>query len=255
MPPVKLSLSLGDERVILAHRTPVRFAEHPLLQHLDGRAPIHVVLPAYKATRTIPDVVAEMPVGGGRPRAADRRRVPRRDDDGRARARPRRAPPPCQPRLRRQPEDRLHAGAARRRRRDRDGPRRQPVRPGPRGRHGGADPRRRRGRRDRLAAARRPRDRGRDAALEVGRQPAADRDREPGVRRALLRVPHGLPGVLAPTSCARSRSCATPTTSCSTRRSSPRSSRARRAWWRSRSRRATSTRRPASTSRPASATP
>ena len=67
LPPVKLSLSLGDERVILAHRTPVTFAEHPLLQHLDGRAPIHVVLPAYKATRTIPDVVAEMPAS-----AADR---------------------------------------------------------------------------------------------------------------------------------------------------------------------------------------
>ncbi len=67
MPPVKLSLSLGDERVILAHRTPVRLAEHPLLQHLNGRAPIHVVLPAYKATRTIPDVVAEMPA-----EAADR---------------------------------------------------------------------------------------------------------------------------------------------------------------------------------------
>ena len=65
LPPVKLSLSLGDERVILAHRTPVRFAEHPLLQHLDGRAPIHVVLPAYKATRTIPDVVAEMPASAG----------------------------------------------------------------------------------------------------------------------------------------------------------------------------------------------
>ena len=29
----------------------------------NGRAPIHVVLPAYKATRTIPDVVKEMPVG------------------------------------------------------------------------------------------------------------------------------------------------------------------------------------------------
>ena len=53
--------------MILAHRTPVTFAEHPLLQHLDGRAPIHVVLPAYKATRTIPDVVAEMPAS-----AADR---------------------------------------------------------------------------------------------------------------------------------------------------------------------------------------
>jgi hypothetical protein len=62
MPPVKLSLSLGDERVILAHRTLVRNAEFPLLQHTNGRAPIHVVLPAYRAVRTIPDVVAEMPV-------------------------------------------------------------------------------------------------------------------------------------------------------------------------------------------------
>jgi 2-polyprenyl-3-methyl-5-hydroxy-6-metoxy-1,4-benzoquinol methylase len=67
MPPVKLSLSLGDERVILAHRTLVRNAEQPLLRHTNGRAPIHVVLPAYKAVRTIPDVVAEMP-----PAAADR---------------------------------------------------------------------------------------------------------------------------------------------------------------------------------------
>ena len=67
MPPVKLSLSLGDERVILAHRTPVRMAEHPLLQQFEGRAPIHVVLPAYKATRTIPAVVSEMPA-----EAADR---------------------------------------------------------------------------------------------------------------------------------------------------------------------------------------
>ncbi len=58
----------------------------------------------------------------------------------------------------------------------------------------------------------------------------------------------------APTSCARSRSCATPTTSSSTRRSSPRCSRAARAWWRSRSRRATSTRPRASTSSRACAT-
>jgi SAM-dependent methyltransferase len=67
LPPVKLSMSLGDERVILAHRTLVVHADQPLLQHTDGRAPIHVVLPAYKATRTIADVVAEMPV-----HAADR---------------------------------------------------------------------------------------------------------------------------------------------------------------------------------------
>lgn len=61
LPPVKLSLSLYDERVIVAHRTPVTLADRPLLQYVDGRAPIHVVLPAYRAVRTIPDVVAEMP--------------------------------------------------------------------------------------------------------------------------------------------------------------------------------------------------
>ena len=71
--------------------------------------------------------------------------------------------------------------------------------------------------------------------------------REPRLRRRALRVPHRLPRLLAPTCCARSRSCATPTTSSSTRRSSPRSWRAARAWSRSRSRRATSARRRAST--------
>ena len=63
----------------------------------------------------------------------------------------------------------------------------------------------------------------------------------------LLRVPHRLPRLLAPSCCARSRSCATPTTSSSTRRSSPRCWRAARAWSRSRSRRATSARPRAST--------
>ncbi len=69
LPPFPISLSLGDERVILAHRTLVRNAEHPLLQHTNGRAPIHVVLPAYRATRTIPDVVAR-DAGRTRPTAA-----------------------------------------------------------------------------------------------------------------------------------------------------------------------------------------
>jgi len=67
LPPLSLSLSLGDERVILAHRTPVRHPAEPLLRGDDGRAPVQVVLPAYNAVRTIPDVVREMPVG-----AADR---------------------------------------------------------------------------------------------------------------------------------------------------------------------------------------
>jgi 2-polyprenyl-3-methyl-5-hydroxy-6-metoxy-1,4-benzoquinol methylase len=63
MPPVPISLSLGDERVILAHRTPVRVAPEPLLRPADGSASVQVVMPAYNAVRTIPDVVREMPVG------------------------------------------------------------------------------------------------------------------------------------------------------------------------------------------------
>ena len=59
LPPVSLSLSLGDERVILAHRTPVQHPERPLL---NGGNRVHVVLPAYNAVRTIPDVANEMPV-------------------------------------------------------------------------------------------------------------------------------------------------------------------------------------------------
>jgi len=66
LPPVDLSLSLGDERVILAHRAEVRHPRHPRLHDGNGHA-VHVVLPAYKAVRTIPDVVSEMPAD-----AADR---------------------------------------------------------------------------------------------------------------------------------------------------------------------------------------
>jgi 2-polyprenyl-3-methyl-5-hydroxy-6-metoxy-1,4-benzoquinol methylase len=61
LPPLPISLSLGDERVILAHRTPVRFALEPLLKSTSGHAQVHVVLPAYNAVRTIGDVVSEMP--------------------------------------------------------------------------------------------------------------------------------------------------------------------------------------------------
>jgi 2-polyprenyl-3-methyl-5-hydroxy-6-metoxy-1,4-benzoquinol methylase len=67
LPPLPISLSLGDERVILAHRTEVRFALEPLLTSTGGQAQVHVVLPAYNAVRTIGDVVSEMPVD-----AADR---------------------------------------------------------------------------------------------------------------------------------------------------------------------------------------
>jgi 2-polyprenyl-3-methyl-5-hydroxy-6-metoxy-1,4-benzoquinol methylase len=63
----RLSLSLGDERVVLAHRVVVEAPERPLVRDRGGAQSVHVVLPAYRATRTIPDVVEEMPV-----EAADR---------------------------------------------------------------------------------------------------------------------------------------------------------------------------------------
>src|SRR3954447_8676117 len=62
-----LSLSLGDERVVLAHRVDVVAPECPLVRDRGGPAKVHVVLPAYRAVRTIPSVAAEMPVA-----AADR---------------------------------------------------------------------------------------------------------------------------------------------------------------------------------------
>jgi 2-polyprenyl-3-methyl-5-hydroxy-6-metoxy-1,4-benzoquinol methylase len=57
-----LSLSLADERVVLAHRVQVRRPAEPLVRDRGGGRPVHVVLPAYHASRTIPDVVEEMPV-------------------------------------------------------------------------------------------------------------------------------------------------------------------------------------------------
>jgi SAM-dependent methyltransferase len=55
-----LSLSLGDERVVLAHRVPVTAPARPLpLGHGSNR--VTVVLPAYRAAGTIPAVAAEMP--------------------------------------------------------------------------------------------------------------------------------------------------------------------------------------------------
>ena len=95
-------------------------------------------------------------------------------------------------------------------------------------RDGRADRDGHRGRRDRLAAARGRDDRRRDAALEVGRQPRAHRDREPRLPARVLRVPHRLPRLLGRLPARDRRSCATPTASCSTRRCSPRSWRAGR---------------------------
>jgi hypothetical protein len=62
-----LSLALHDERVILANRVDVRRAPQPLLRDRGGSAVVTLVLPAYEATRTIPEVAAEIPVD-----AADR---------------------------------------------------------------------------------------------------------------------------------------------------------------------------------------
>jgi SAM-dependent methyltransferase len=62
-----LSLALHDERVVLARRVAVRRAPAPRLRHRGGPSTVTVVLPAYRAERTIPTVVAEMP-----PDAADR---------------------------------------------------------------------------------------------------------------------------------------------------------------------------------------
>jgi SAM-dependent methyltransferase len=58
-----LSLSLGDERVVLAQRIDVLAAPEPLMTDRGGERAVHVVLPAYRAAATIPAVVAEMAPG------------------------------------------------------------------------------------------------------------------------------------------------------------------------------------------------
>jgi len=62
-PRASLSLSLGDERVVLAQRVEVLRAPEPLMTDRGGTAKVQVVLPAYRAARTIPSVVDEMPEG------------------------------------------------------------------------------------------------------------------------------------------------------------------------------------------------
>jgi SAM-dependent methyltransferase/glycosyltransferase involved in cell wall biosynthesis len=59
---VSLTLSLGDERVMLAHKVEALRPPKPLVQDRGGRVKVHVVLPAYKAERTIPDVAKNLPV-------------------------------------------------------------------------------------------------------------------------------------------------------------------------------------------------
>ena len=62
-----LSMSLGDERVVLAHNVEVLRPPKPLMQQRGGEHEVHVVLPAYRAEPTIEQVAEEMPV-----EAADR---------------------------------------------------------------------------------------------------------------------------------------------------------------------------------------
>jgi SAM-dependent methyltransferase len=63
----RLTLSLGDERVMLAHKVPVAAPPRPLMRDRGGDFKVHVVLPAYRAAETISLVAGSMPV-----EAADR---------------------------------------------------------------------------------------------------------------------------------------------------------------------------------------
>jgi SAM-dependent methyltransferase len=58
-----LSLSLGDERVVLAQQVGVTDASDPLMTDRGGEKAVHIVLPAYLAVPTIPAVTVEMPDG------------------------------------------------------------------------------------------------------------------------------------------------------------------------------------------------
>jgi SAM-dependent methyltransferase len=58
----RLSLALGDERLVMAHRVAVVRPPEPLAQDRGGWPRVAVVLPAYRAAATIPAVAREMPV-------------------------------------------------------------------------------------------------------------------------------------------------------------------------------------------------
>ncbi|HWH96008.1 MAG TPA: methyltransferase domain-containing protein [Baekduia sp.] len=66
-PGASLSVALRDEPVLLAHRVDVQPAPRPLMADRGGRTSVHVVLPAYRAMRTLAAVVSELD-----PTAADR---------------------------------------------------------------------------------------------------------------------------------------------------------------------------------------
>jgi SAM-dependent methyltransferase len=57
-----VSMSLGDERVMLAHKVQVARSPKPLMSDRGGDFRVHVVLPAYRAAETIPAVAESMPV-------------------------------------------------------------------------------------------------------------------------------------------------------------------------------------------------
>jgi SAM-dependent methyltransferase len=57
-----LSLSLGDERVMIAVNERVRTPDAPLAHDRGGDAKVHVVLPAYHAAQTVALVAADLPV-------------------------------------------------------------------------------------------------------------------------------------------------------------------------------------------------
>ena len=160
---------------------------------------IVIVMPAYNAARTLEETFRAIPEG-----YYDEIVVVddhSRDDtlELRAPAPPEGDPPSAQRRLRRQPEDLLHGGAARRRHDRRDAAPGRPVRSGD---HPGDDPADPRGPRRHGAglahddAGRRAR--RRHAALEADRQPLPDDAREPGDGPALHRVPHRLPRLQPP---------------------------------------------------------
>jgi SAM-dependent methyltransferase len=57
----QVSLSLGDERVIVARKVPVREPERPLFADRGGDVKVHIVLPAYGAEKTVAQVATELP--------------------------------------------------------------------------------------------------------------------------------------------------------------------------------------------------
>jgi SAM-dependent methyltransferase len=63
----QLSLSLGDERAVVAQKAVVRQPERPLVVGRGGPVQVHVVLPAYGAAKTVGGVADALPV-----EAADR---------------------------------------------------------------------------------------------------------------------------------------------------------------------------------------